>query len=62
MKKSSTERFLIGRTPSGFKSPIEHIYYWGKRRTVVTESGERVTLSKRKLKAIMDKELTKKYG
>lgn len=51
--ESSSTRFLKGRTIAGLSQPVKTVLARGDQRTIVTEGGERLTVSKRKLTSLL---------
>lgn len=53
--ESSTVRFLKGRKVAGLDSPVKSVEVRGDRRTIITETGERRTVSKQVLTNMLHK-------
>ncbi len=49
MQQSSTTRYLKGKTLPGMQKPVKTVEKFGDRRIVISEGGERMTLSKKQL-------------
>lgn len=67
IKPSSTERFLKGRRLKGMektlqvKSPVSSVSKKGNHRRIKFKDGTIRVVTQKRLKTIMDQELTRKY-